>query len=133
MCFLCPKTKYVELIVNQHLPSSTEPYGPGYPVLLDQTFPVKGWKKIRVWVHVFVDNYETTPITSFTRLELRFMHKFTGGSFNYEKAVFSSDVTSYINGYADMPLIGEELRLVCHPENLPAGPYKLTVTYLLVR
>ena len=133
MCFLYPKTRYVEMIANQPLPEPTEPYGPGYPVLFDQTISVKGWKKIRVWVHVFVDNYETTPITSFTRLELRFMHKSAGGSFNYEKAVFSSEVTSYINGYAGMPLIGEGLRLVCHPENLPAGPYKLTVTYLLIR
>jgi hypothetical protein len=133
MCFLCPKTNYVELIANQPLPAPTEPYGPGYPVLFDVSFPVKGWKEIRVWVHVFVDNYETTPITSSTRLELRFMHSFTGGSFNYEGAVFTSDFTSYINGYTVIPLVGEQLRLVCHPENLPAGPYRLTVTYLLTR
>jgi hypothetical protein len=30
-------------------------------------------------------------------------------------------------------LIGNQLRLVCHPENLPPGPYKLYVTYYLVR
>jgi hypothetical protein len=133
MCFLCPKTKYVELIANQPLAAASEPYGPGYPVLFDVNFPVKGWKKIRVWVHVFVDNYETMPIPSSARLELRFMHQFTGGSFDYEKAILTTDVTSYINGYADKPLIGEQLRLVCHPENLPVGPYKLTLTYLLVR
>ena len=133
MGFLCPKSKYVELIANQPLAAASEPYGPGYPVLFDVTFPVKGWKGIRVWVHVFVDNYAATPVTSATRLELRFMHHFTGGEFDYEKAAFTSEVTSYIDGYAAKQLIGEQLRLICHPEALPAGPYKLTLTYLLVR
>lgn len=134
MCFLCPKTKYVELIANQPLAAPSEPFGPGYQVLFDQTIPVKGWKEICVWVHVFVDNYETTPInTSDAELNLRFMHKFTGGEFDYERDSFSTDVTSYIDGYTIQPVIGEQLRLLCEPRHLPPGPYRLTVTYLLVR
>lgn len=134
MCFLCPKTKYVELITNQTLASASEPFGPGYQVLFDQIISVKGWKEICVWVHAFVDNYETTPInTAEALLNLRFMHKFSGGEFDYEKDSFETDVTSYIDGYTIQPIIGEQLRLLCEPKNLPPGPYRLTVTYLLVR
>jgi hypothetical protein len=134
MCFLCPKTKYIELFANHPLAAASEPFGPGYPVLFDRTITVKGWKKIRVWVHVFVDNYETTPInTADALLNLRFMHRFTGGEFDYEKDSFNTEFTSYINGYSAQPLIGNQLRLVCAPQNLPPGPYRLSVTCLLAR
>jgi len=90
---------------------------------------------VRVWVHVFVENYETTPVTSATKLELRFMHNFVGAnSFDYEKVTLPyNNVTSYINGYSIQPIIGSKLRLLCHPINLPAGPYRVSVTYLLAR
>ena len=42
-------------------------------------------------------------------------------------------VTSYINGYAVKPVIGKQLRLLCHPVGLPPPPYGLSMTYLLVR
>jgi hypothetical protein len=131
--FPAAQTKYVELIANQLLNQPLTPIGPGYPELFDETIDVAGWKEIRVWVHVFVDNYQTTPIaTTSARLELRFMHNFAGGSFDYDKAVFQTNVTSYIDGFAVKPVIGNKLRLLCHPENLPPGPYRLSVTYLLV-
>ncbi len=127
-------TKYVELINNQTIAAPNNPIGPGYEVLFDSNIKVDGWKEIRVWVHVFVDNYQTTPVTSAAKLELRFMHNFTGGSFDYDKvAIPWNQVTSYINGYAIKPLIGKELRLLCHPVSLPPHPYRLSVTYLLVR
>jgi hypothetical protein len=103
-------------------------------VLFDSNLKVNGWKEIRVWVHVFVDNYAATPVTSAAKLELRFMHNFTSGSFGYETVTIPwNHVTSYINGYAIKPIIGKELRLFCHPVSLPPPPYRLTVTYLLVR
>lgn len=127
-----PRTKYVELIKNRSITEWPTPVGPGYPEVFDEVVDVTDWKQIRVWVHVFVENYNTTPInTAAARLELRFMHNFTGGSFDYEKATFTTPVTSYINGYAVKPIIGNTLRLLCHPENLPPGPYTLSVTYLL--
>ncbi len=128
-------TKYVELIADRAVPTPLTPFGPGYDVLFDEKIDVLGWAEIRVWVHVFVDNYETTPVTSVTTLELRFMHDFvSSNSFNYEVAVLPwNGVTSYINGYTTQPIIGKELRLICHPVDLPPGPYRLSVTYLLVR
>ena len=127
-------TKYVEAIKNQALAVLPTPFGAGYEVLFDSSVPVDGWKEIRVWVHVFVDNYEATPVTAAAHLELRFMHGFSGGSFDYDKATIPwNHVTSYINGYVARPIIGQEVRLVCHPVSLPPPPYRLSMTYLLVR
>lgn len=129
-----PLTKYVEPIKNQAIAVLPTPFGPGYEVLFDSPISVDGWKEIRVWVHVFVDNYAGTPVTAAAQLELRFMHGFTGGSFDYEKATIPwNNVTSYINGYVVKPLIGKQLRLLCHPVSLPPPPYRLSMTYLLVR
>ncbi len=128
-------TKYVELYKDKSLLGPTTPFGPGYDVLFDSKVKVDGWKEIRLWVHVFVDNYAASPLTSAANLQLRFMHDFgSSDSFDYETAdIAFNGVTSYINGYAVKPIIGKELRLLCHPTDLPAGPYTLGVTYLLVR
>jgi hypothetical protein len=131
--FLHPQTKFVELITNQLIDQFQTPLGPGYLEVFNEVVDVTGWKEIRVWVHVFVENYNTTPIdTSTARLELRFMHNFSRNSFDYEEAIFQTTVTSYIDGYAGKPIIGNQLRLICHPENLPPGPYTVSVTYLLL-
>jgi hypothetical protein len=128
-----PETKYVELISNRFVSQFSTPTGPGYPVVFDEVVDVAGWKEVRVWVHVFVEDYKATPIDiSTARLQLRFMHNFSGNSFGYEEATFHTTVTSYINGFASKPIIGNTLRLFCHPENLPAGPYTISVTYLLI-
>ncbi len=127
-------TKFVEPIKNEAIAAPATPFGPGYEVLFDSTIAVDGWKEIRVWAHVFVDNYAATPVTSSAQLELRFMHAFTGGSLDYEKATIPwNHATSYINGYVIKPIIGNQLRLLCHPVSLPPPPYRLTMTYLLVR
>ncbi len=127
-------TKYFEPIKNQPITTPATPFGPGYDVLFDLPILVEGWKEIRVWTHVFVDNYATTPVTASAQLQLRFMHNFSGGSFDYEKATIPwNHVTSYINGFVVKPVIGKEIRLLCHPVNLPPPPYRLTMTYLLVR
>jgi hypothetical protein len=127
-------TKYVELFKNEGLAGPSQPFGPGYDVLFDQVLDVEGWKEIRVWVHVFVNNYAATPVTNAAHLKLRFMHHFAGGQFDYEHADLPwNHVTSYIDGYASRPLIGTKLRLLCEPISLPAGPYSLDVTCLLVR
>lgn len=128
-----PLTKFVEAIKDQTITTIPEPTGPGYEVLFDLPITVDGWKEIRVWVHVMNDNYETTPVTAAAQLELRFLHGFTHGSFDYEKAVIPwNGFTSYINGYTIKPVIGKSLRVMCHPANLPT-PFRLSVTYLLVR
>lgn len=126
------RTKFVELISNKLVTHPSEPFGPGYPVLFDEIVDVTGWKEIRAWVHVFVENYQTTPITTTAaRLELRFMHQFSGGSFDYEKSTFHTSVTSYIDGFTVKPILGNKVRLLCRPENLPPGPYRISLTYLL--
>jgi hypothetical protein len=127
-------TNYVELFKDESLPGPITPFGPGYDVLFDTKIEVDGWKEIRLWVHVFIDNYTTTPLTANANLQMRFMHDCGSGSFDYEIAnIHFNGTTSYINGYAIKPIIGKELRLLCHPTNLPTGPYTLGVTYLLVR
>jgi hypothetical protein len=132
-----PATKYVELFKDKRLKAPTQPVGPGYDVLFDEKLKVDGWKEIRVWVHVFVENYASTPVTNAAHLQLRFMHDFGAGardSFDYESAdIGFNGFTSYIDGYAVKPIIGKELRLLCHPTDLPPGPYLLSVTYMLDR
>ncbi len=128
-------TRYEELFKDKRMLGPLNPFGPGYDVLFDTKIKVDGWKEIRLWVHIFIENYMTTPLTDAARLQLRFMHDFgDGNSFDYEAAEISfNGVTSYIDGYVIKSIIGKELRLICHPTGLPAGPYTLSVTYLLVR
>jgi len=129
------ETKYVELVSETGVAALPEPFGAGYPVVFDKTIDTTGYGEIRVWVHVFVSSYAAHPVTSNTKLTLRFMHRFCGSNcFDYEEAELPwKHVTSYINGYAARPVIGDKLRLLCHPDNLPAGPYDIYVTYCLVK
>lgn len=125
-------SRYVVLVEQQHVPAFEEPFGPGYQVVFDEKIETKGFAEIRVWVHVFVEDYETNPVTPSSRLTVRFMHQFPGGSFDYEQGTITSNVTSYINGYVAKPIIGDMLRLLCRASNMPPGPYTIDVTYYLV-
>jgi hypothetical protein len=119
-------TQYTEVIKNVKMLSLTNGF------LFDQTVTTAGYSEIRVWVHVFVDNYKTTPVTSSTKLKVRLMHQFSGGSFDYASATFTSSVTSYIDGYTAQRIIGDQTRILCSPENLPAGPWEVSLTVYLV-
>jgi hypothetical protein len=126
--------KYVELISEQNVPKFDEPFGPGGPVVFDKKLLVKGYSEIRVWVHVFIRNYQAQPIAADSRLKVRFMHDFANGnSFDYDSGTVQSWAgASYIDGYVVKPIIGNELRVICEPVNLPPGPYDVHMTYYLV-
>ena len=127
-------TKYVELIRQDNLAS----FPPPFFFVFDSTIDTADWREIRVWVHVFVENYAQTPVTAAAYLNVRFMHVFGyqlggGGEFHYTQATIPwNNVTSYIDGYVTAPIIGNKLRIVCGPENLPPGPYDVFVTYYLL-
>ena len=125
-------SEYVVLLEENDVAALDEPFGPGYPVVFDQAVNTEGHSEIRIWVHVFAKNYEVTPITTDTRLIVRLMHQFPGGSFDYERQAIKSKVTSYINGYVAKPIIGDTVRILCGARNMPTGPYKIHVTYYLV-
>ncbi len=130
----CERTRYGVLVARQDVPEFEAPFGPGYLVAFDEVIETKGYSEIRLWVHIFVDNYATGPVTSQAELNVRFLHQFPGGSFDYERETLGwNGVTSYINGYAARPILGEHVRVLCNPRNLPPGPYDIFVTYLLVR
>ncbi len=130
----CEQTKYGVLVARHDVPAFDEPFGPGYLVAFDEVIDTRGFSEIRLWVHVFVDNYSTGPVTSQAELNVRFLHQFPGGSFDYERETLGwNHVTSYINGYAARPILGDSLRVLCNPRNMPPGPYDIFVTYLLVR
>lgn len=130
-----PLTKYMELVTKMGAPDFDYPVGPGYAVVFDKTVATKGYREIRVWVHIFITNYETTPVTSSAKLNVRFMHQFgQGNSFDFAQTELGwNGVTSYIDGYAAQRIIGDKTRIMCHPTNLPAGPYDIFVTCYLVR
>ncbi len=130
----CDRTKYGVLVARQDVPAFDEPFGPGYLVAFDEVIDTRGYSEIRLWVHVFVDNYAMGPVTSQSKLDVRFLHQFPGGSFDYERQTLGwNNVTSYINGYAARPILGDSVRVLCNPKNLPPGPYDIYATYLLVR
>jgi hypothetical protein len=126
-----PGTKFVELISNQTL--TTLPVIAGVPSLFEQNINVDGWKEIRLWVNVMVDNYQRTPITPAAKLHITFFHTTATASADYEEADIPKKVTSYIGGYVIKPIIGKDLRIFCYPVSMPPPPYRLTATYLLVR
>jgi hypothetical protein len=130
--------KYVELVRNDNIPNFPTPISPGFHEVFDNIIDTTGWREIRVWVHVFIENYASTPVTSAARLNVRFLHPFGrqlggGGQFDYaRRTIYWNNLTSFINGYVTVPLIGDRLRILCTPENLPTGPYSVFVTYYLV-
>jgi hypothetical protein len=119
------KTRYVELISQDPNPA------------FDEIINTAGYSEIRLWVHIHVDN-PAAPILGNAVINVCFMHKFTGGLFVYASGVITNKSTT-INGDSDiygclmMPIIGDNLQIQGEPENLPNGPYKLDVTYYLVR
>ena len=64
--------KYVELLRNESAPTSLPPLHK----VFDKTIDVGNWNEIRLWVHVFVSNYNTTPLTSAAQLNVQFLHLF---------------------------------------------------------
>ncbi|MEJ2011187.1 MAG: hypothetical protein P8X64_03060 [Anaerolineales bacterium] len=127
-------SRYMELLALRNVPAVPEPVGAGYGILFDETIHSAGYKELRLWVHLFACEYASDPITPNTRLILRFMHCFDQAeSFDYQQVTFSSSVTSYINGFACVPVIGDRTRVLCHPENMPHSPYDLFVTCYLLR
>ena len=127
-------TEYSELVSLDNVANFSEPIGPGYPEVFDKTFKTKGFSEIRIWVWVSVLAYETTPIAANSTLEVRFMHQFgSHDSFDYEKGTITGIAGfSAIYGYVSKPAIGNETRVVCHPTNMPPGPYDIRVTCYLV-
>lgn len=128
------RTKYVELIRQDNLAG----FPPPFHTVFDNIINTADWKEIRVWVHVFVENYAQTPLTAAAKLNVRFLHVFGqqlggGGQFDYTRVTIPwNSVTSYIDGYVAAPIIGDKLRIVCDPENLPPGPYNVFVAYYLL-
>jgi hypothetical protein len=126
------KTEYHELIMLNNVPAFDQPFGPGYSVVFDKIIATAGFSEVRVWVHVFAKDYKNHPITPNAKLNVRFLHQFKMGSFDYAKSTIVHGMPSYINGFCAQPILGDSLRLVCEPENLPPGPYQVAVTYYLV-
>jgi hypothetical protein len=126
--------KYVELLAQYNVATFSEPIGPGYPEVFDQVIDVEGYSEIRVWVHVFIRDYQTQPIGPDTQLKVRFMHQFVNGnSFDYDSGTVTTWAgCSYINGYIAKPIIGKKLRILGVPIHMPPGPYDIIVTYYLV-
>ncbi len=122
--------KYVELIHKQ-VQAFESPYG--IPQIFETTIDVEGYSEIRIFIHVFAENYTYTPITSKTSIKATLYHCVSSGSWAYSEEVITSDVTSYINGWFSEKLIGDTLRIVAFAHDFPAGPYTVTVTYYLVR
>lgn len=127
------KTRYVELIVQEKMPEFPQPFGPGFSVAFDKTIDAAGFSEIRLWVHLFVENYTLKPIPNDAKIVVRLMHQFKGGSFSYADGILINRTASYIDGYINKPIIGNSMRILCYSENMPPGPYTLDVTYYLVR
>ena len=122
-------TKYVELInkkVNALDATS------GVPRVFEETIDATGYSEIRMFIHIFVDNYKTDPVTANSTIEANLFHSISGGSWPYSKREMKSNVTSYINGWFSEKIIGNKVRVIATAKNLPRGPYTISVTYLLV-
>jgi len=127
-------TRYVEALACRDLPATSDPAGAGYSILFDETLATGGFRELRVWVHVSIRRPDEHPVTPNTRLVLRFLHCFgTAECYDYEQCTLSSRSAAHINGYGSVPVIGDRTRVLCHPENLPPGPYDLFFNYYLVR
>lgn len=121
--------KYVELIANKKVAAFQSPYGT--PQIFEETIDTAGYSEIRMFIHVFAEEFKKSPITNKTKIEATLFHEVRGGSWDYSKKEIRSEVTSYIHGWFTEKVIGDKTRIVAFARNLPEGPYSVTVTYYL--
>jgi len=91
------------------------------------------FKEIRLFVHVWNEDYRRNPFRRGARISISGFHNTPGGSWTYFTEDFPMSVTSYIDGVAYIPVVGDRFRVVGWGFNLPNVLLEVTVTAYLVR
>ncbi len=103
----------------------------GLPQVGEYTIETLGYSEIRFFVNVFVEKYKSNPIKN-AKINMRFFNNVQGGSWDYADYSTKSVVTSYIQGWTTQKIYGKSTRVWVWAENMPPGPYTITVTYYLI-
>ena len=121
--------KYVELI-NKKVNTLDAPYG--IPLIFEETIDTANYSEIRMFIHVFIENYNQTPLTINSVIAATLCHNVSSGSWPYSNKEIKFSVTSYIDGWFSEKIIGNKVRVVASAKNFPKGPYTLSASYYLV-
>jgi hypothetical protein len=91
-----------------------------------------GYREIRVFAHLSVDEYRTNPLPKEALLKVGFGYELKGMGTSYARTTFKQEVTAYIEGFVIEKVYGKKLKLSVDADNLPKGKYTLRLSYYLL-
>lgn len=108
--------------------------GADYATLFEaDKIDTKHCKELRLFVHVMNNAYEHAPFPSGSSLTISAFHGIGRGSWCFFSARFEQRYTSELDGFVQIPVIGEVTRIVVSGRHLPTVELEVDVAALLVR
>jgi len=104
----------------------------GGVILFETYIDTKGYKELRVFVHVMNMSYKTNPFSSNDYMTIRVYHGIGRGSWGYYSGEFAMKYTSEFNGFIQILVIGDKTRMVVFGYNMPGVELEVDVAGYLV-
>jgi hypothetical protein len=92
---------------------------------------VSGFSKVRIYVQLREKVPYRSGLGDFiddSKLKIIFLHDIENGSPVYHDSILEKQVTSYIDGYVEAPVIGPSLSIIVAGESLPLKDLVLELT-----
>ena len=119
-----PCTKHAELAVGRIVAINTDEYS---TQLFEKKINTKGYKTLRVFAHIFNENYESTPIQHNAYFQIIAYYAIGQGSWGYHTETFRYESTSGWSGVANIPIVGVITRVGIHAVKMPNTSLKVDV------
>jgi len=121
-------TKYMALAETEKVIGDPS----GGVILFETYIETKGYKELRVFVHVMNRSYKTNPFCSDDYMTIRAYHGIGRGSWGYYSREFPMKYLSEFHGFIQIPVIGDKTRMVVFGYNMPGVELEVDVAAYLV-
>lgn len=127
---VCP-TKYIALAESAKVTGNPV----GWVKLFEATdIDTACYKELRVYVHVMNDYYESKPFRSTSYFYIGAFHGIGRGSWSYYTSEdFRMEYTSGLDGFVEIPIIGDKTRIVVSAYDTPDVELEVDVAAYLVK
>ena len=122
-----PKLQQFELAENKIVHTNGEYSTTLYEVQLD----TKGYKTLRLFTHIFNENYREEPIIQNSSFSIGAFYGIGQGSWGYFSKEFYYKSTSGWDAYVEIPIIGEVTRISIYSSNIKNNTLKVDVVGVL--
>ena len=106
-CSSQPKLKQFELAEQRTVHTDEEYSSTLYETVVD----TKGYKTLRLFVHIYNDEYKKSPLSTNSRFSISAFYGIGRGSWGYFNQKFPYKSTSGWDGVVDIPIVGEKTRI----------------------